>query len=78
MLKRGERKLGEFLVDFSDMEVKWRMERKNARVWERLKAEIERLDVDERVKTELLKAIDELHSEARKKGFAIKVVKLKE
>jgi len=50
--------------------------RKNAEAWEKLKAEIERLDVDEKVKGELLKTIDDLYSEARRNGFAVKVVKL--
>ena len=53
-----------------------RIERKNAEAWEKLKAEIEGLDVDERIRRELLNTIDELRSEARKKGFAVKVVRL--
>jgi len=50
--------------------------RKNAKAWEKLKAEIERLDVDKRVKEELLRVLDDLYSEARRKGFAVKVVRL--
>ncbi len=49
---------------------------RNAEVWERLKAEIEKLEVDGHLKTGLLNAIDELYSEARRKGFAVKVIRL--
>jgi len=50
--------------------------RKNAEAWEKLRAEIERLNIDESVKVELLNSIDDLYSEARKKGFAVKVIRL--
>ena len=53
-----------------------RIERKNAEAWEKLKAEIEGLNVDEGIRRELLNAIDELRSEVRKRGFAVKVVRL--
>ncbi len=50
--------------------------RKNVEALKKLEAEIERLDVDVRVKAKLLNAIDDLYSEVRRTGFVVKVVGL--
>jgi len=50
--------------------------RRNDEAWKRLKTEIEKLEVDESLKMELLRTIDDLYSEARRKGFAVKVIRL--